>query len=793
MNARMLTLVVALAAGVTVYADDPVIVIDPPVIVGPCPDGPCVHTPIRVVSSMGEGVDFVGGSLLSASLDYLHDDDVTFFQVSVLPPLYDMDMMPEDVYATFFTSPRDFPNMLNPGPLYTNTDVDPNDPNHVTAYEISGNWWDESIDPGVEFTMLQLTLNQPMMRAPLTLTDTGVDVLTVVLTITTQELGQPPVTSDPVTLHVYRETSTGPYNDDCSNAIEVYEGETLFTTYGATTDGPSEPDDCSWLGDPNIPSDIWFRYTATYDGSLIVTLCGSEYDTELAVYDATCPIGPGEVLACNDDDCGLQSEVILPVVAGQEYLIRIGGYLGDQGTGVLTLLYSSPGNDECQNALPVWDEDLVPGTLVGATNDGSASCGYSSANPDVWYTFTAPQDGVLHVSTCGTHDGPGVDLGMDAVLSLHSGCPGTSGNEIACNDDWPAGSDPTVCAGTDAGEPRDAGLAETMAEGQTVLIRVSHYGSSMADGQFVLHVDFGPPNDVSPHVAGDFQGWDPTSDPMTETSPGSNIWERTYAGLAPGSRHEFKITNGLPWDDPNHVSWPIYNSWCFADSTGEVLITYDGNVYGDGRFPVTHRLPLPDYCDPGTWTAVGDFQGWDPSNPQTGMWPYGDDAYTYVCTGLAPGTHYWKAAITGTWDSISWDARSVSTADMPFEINSETDILFLEVYPLEGTVRLETRVGGACCFWDEHCEITEPDECVYMGGDYQGDNVPCSPGLCEYHCSGDVDGDGDTDLSDLAALLGSYGDCVGDPNFNAGADFDNDGCVTLSDLAHLLGDYSCGN
>ena len=54
---------------------------------------------------------------------------------------------------------------------------------------------------------------------------------------------------------------------------------------------------------------------------------------------------------------------------------------------------------------------------------------------------------------------------------------------------------------------------------------------------------------------------------------------------------------------------------------------------------------------------------------------------------------------------------------------------------------------------------------------------------------GDVDGDWDVDLSDLGALLATYGLCEGDPGFNAAADFDASGCVTLSDLGALLANY----
>jgi hypothetical protein len=60
-------------------------------------------------------------------------------------------------------------------------------------------------------------------------------------------------------------------------------------------------------------------------------------------------------------------------------------------------------------------------------------------------------------------------------------------------------------------------------------------------------------------------------------------------------------------------------------------------------------------------------------------------------------------------------------------------------------------------------------------------------------CPGDIDGDGDTDLSDLAALLASYGSAPGDPNWNAACDFDADDDVDLTDLAFLLSDYGCGS
>jgi hypothetical protein len=62
----------------------------------------------------------------------------------------------------------------------------------------------------------------------------------------------------------------------------------------------------------------------------------------------------------------------------------------------------------------------------------------------------------------------------------------------------------------------------------------------------------------------------------------------------------------------------------------------------------------------------------------------------------------------------------------------------------------------------------------------------------EIQIPGDVDGDGDVDLSDLGALLASYGLCEGHPRYNPDADFTGDNCVGLSDLATLLANYGYG-
>jgi hypothetical protein len=58
-------------------------------------------------------------------------------------------------------------------------------------------------------------------------------------------------------------------------------------------------------------------------------------------------------------------------------------------------------------------------------------------------------------------------------------------------------------------------------------------------------------------------------------------------------------------------------------------------------------------------------------------------------------------------------------------------------------------------------------------------------------CAGDIDGDGDTDHSDLGALLAAWCTHAGDPNWNANADLDGDGHVGHGDLGILLADWNC--
>jgi hypothetical protein len=129
----------------------------------------------------------------------------------------------------------------------------------------------------------------------------------------------------------------GPPNDDCSDRIDAFDGPNAFSNEGATTDGPPSGL-CDFFNNDQIHSDVWFNYTALCNGDATISLCGgTDLDTKMAVYDG-CDCKNLQILACNDDACGLQSEVTIPVTQGNCYKIRIGSFSETtQGSGVFNI------------------------------------------------------------------------------------------------------------------------------------------------------------------------------------------------------------------------------------------------------------------------------------------------------------------------------------------------------------------------------------------------------------------------------------------------------------------------
>ncbi|MCH2136409.1 MAG: hypothetical protein MK101_07485 [Phycisphaerales bacterium] len=127
--------------------------------------------------------------------------------------------------------------------------------------------------------------------------------------------------------------------DECTEAMVVTNGFTNFSTTDATTSSDLYDDSLcpnTYLGVMN--ADIWFSYESTCSGTLTLSTCNdADFDTELVLYEGNC--ANKVQVACNGDygDCpNYTSYIEFPVSAGQNYLIRLGGWEpGDAGNGWL--------------------------------------------------------------------------------------------------------------------------------------------------------------------------------------------------------------------------------------------------------------------------------------------------------------------------------------------------------------------------------------------------------------------------------------------------------------------------
>ncbi len=121
-------------------------------------------------------------------------------------------------------------------------------------------------------------------------------------------------------------------NDECLNALALINGTTPFATIGASTSAPAWP--CAAGG-----TDIWYAFTAS-GLQVDIDTFGSGYDTALELFQGDC--GNLVSVGCNDDTGGLQSQLIITTTPGQTYRLRVGGFAGNEGTGVLNVSGAGP-------------------------------------------------------------------------------------------------------------------------------------------------------------------------------------------------------------------------------------------------------------------------------------------------------------------------------------------------------------------------------------------------------------------------------------------------------------------
>ncbi len=168
-------------------------------------------------------------------------------------------------------------------------------------------------------------------------------------------------------------------NDDCSAAdVIAGQGNFAFNNSAATsgTEGQNEGI-CLFFGSTFIGRDVWFDWTADATGIATVTACGNTaVDTKMAAYPGSgCPLD-GASLACNDDDCGLQSTISFPVTAGSTYTLQVGSFPGAAGgAGSFDITIAPP-----PTPITPYCFGDGSGTPCPCANDGGAGEGCANAS-----------------------------------------------------------------------------------------------------------------------------------------------------------------------------------------------------------------------------------------------------------------------------------------------------------------------------------------------------------------------------------------------------------------------------
>jgi hypothetical protein len=205
---------------------------------------------------------------------------------------------------------------------------------------------------------------------------------------------------------------------------------------------------------------VWSQWAVWDDGEVTP----GDQESPTVVFDATGPDPKGVIVAWQGsaDQYGAQAQKI--------EVSDTSPFDNDYSADVYTLSFPSPLR--------------TIGSLYWATNEVDSTCDGDAGQPDVWYKFTAPDDGFFGVNTYGTNDLFGIDSGLDTVLSLYNITPHGVHTELICNDNV---FRPQDCP--DQGQIRDSKLSWVMNAGETVYVRVSRHGPT-TNGMFKLEWGF---------------------------------------------------------------------------------------------------------------------------------------------------------------------------------------------------------------------------------------------------------------------------------------------------------------
>jgi subtilisin family serine protease len=215
-----------------------------------------------------------------------------------------------------------------------------------------------------------------------------------------------------------------PANDDFANAITLPGFRTVTGSNAGATSETGEP---NHAGVSSARSSVWWRFTPSQSGQIVINTFGSDFDTVLGVYRGT-SVSSLTSVASNDNTNGAQSRVVFEGTAGTTYSIAVAGRNFTFGSISLSVL-PPPANDNFANRINIPVPSTVTGTNVGASLEAGEPfhAGQPGAFRTVWWRYTPSANGEVTVNTFGSN--------FNTVLAIYTGNSVANLTAIAANDD----------------------------------------------------------------------------------------------------------------------------------------------------------------------------------------------------------------------------------------------------------------------------------------------------------------------------------------------------------------------
>ena len=235
-------------------------------------------------------------------------------------------------------------------------------------------------------------------------------------------------------------------NDSCADAVSMTCGQTITGNTSGASDDEVPAVSCDG-DDPEYGMfhGVWYKITAASAGSMVVSSCGSDFDTYMRIYKGDDCDNLTECMGANDDgdNCSdVGSTLSFTTEEDATYYILLAGLSEDSyGTFTLTATCYEPAtNDTCADAIELTCGETLIGNTSGASDDvvPAAACADDDVNygtaKAVWYKITPATAGSVSVSTCGSD--------FDTYLRVYKGddcdnlteCMGYSDDGGSCDD-----------------------------------------------------------------------------------------------------------------------------------------------------------------------------------------------------------------------------------------------------------------------------------------------------------------------------------------------------------------------